>query len=52
MKEKDLKQKLCQSFYFDIWKELLPLFFRKIEICVRFFMITILLLQPRTLTLQ
>lgn len=31
MKEKDLKYKLQQSFDFAIWKEILPLFFKKIE---------------------
>jgi hypothetical protein len=31
MKEKDLKYKLQQSFDFSIWKEILPLFFKKID---------------------
>lgn len=31
MKEKDLKHKLQQSFDFAIWKEILPLFFKKID---------------------
>lgn len=30
MKEKDLKHKLQQTFDFSIWKEILPLFFKKI----------------------
>ena len=31
MKEKDLKHSLQQSFDFAIWKEILPLFFKKID---------------------
>lgn len=31
MKEKDLKHKLQQTFDFSIWKEILPLFFKKID---------------------
>lgn len=31
MKEKDLKHSLQQSFDFPIWKEILPLFFKKID---------------------
>jgi hypothetical protein len=31
MKEKDLKHKLQQAFDFSIWKEILPLFFKKID---------------------
>lgn len=31
MKEKDLKHKLQQTFNFSIWKEILPLFFKKID---------------------
>jgi hypothetical protein len=31
MKEKDLKQRLQQTFDFSIWKEILPLFFKKID---------------------
>jgi hypothetical protein len=31
MKEKDLKHKLQQTFDFAIWKEILPLFFKKID---------------------
>lgn len=31
MKEKDLKHALQQRFEFDLWKELLPFFFKKIE---------------------
>lgn len=31
MKEKDLKYKLQQTFDFSIWKEILPLFFKKID---------------------
>lgn len=31
MKEKDLKHRLQQTFDFSIWKEILPLFFKKID---------------------
>lgn len=31
MKEKDLKHRLQQSFDFQIWKEILPFFFKKID---------------------
>lgn len=31
MKEKNLKYKLQQSFDFSVWKEILPLFFKKID---------------------
>lgn len=31
MKEKDLKHSLQQTFNFSIWKEILPLFFKKID---------------------
>lgn len=31
MKEKDLKHRLQQRFDFSIWKEILPLFFKKID---------------------
>ncbi len=31
MKEKDLKHKLQQPFNFDVWKEILPYFFKKID---------------------
>ncbi len=31
MKEKDLKHRLQQTFDFSIWKEVLPLFFKKID---------------------
>jgi hypothetical protein len=31
MKEKDLKHRLQQKFDFNIWKEILPLFFKKID---------------------
>ena len=34
MKEKDLKHKLQQTFDFSIWKEILPLFFKKMIISV------------------
>ena len=31
MKEKDLKHQLQQDFDFQIWKEILPLFFNEID---------------------
>ena len=31
MKEKDLKHRLQQAFDFSIWKQILPLFFKKID---------------------
>ena len=31
MREKDLKRILRQPYSFDKWKELLPLFFKKVE---------------------
>ncbi|OAV64589.1 hypothetical protein Barb6XT_02756 [Bacteroidales bacterium Barb6XT] len=31
MKEKELKNRLQQTFQLDIWKEILPLFFKKVD---------------------